>query len=231
MNRAAMRTRFHRTLGGALLNDPDFTDADVNEALNRAHQYTIPDRVAGEITEGIWIFDTRASQEFYSYGPEATEDLPNAAEVLADGAGTRLEEGQNKRVHSLKDEIIRDDTPIRFFTRQTPFWWWFRPNQSGTATPYAALAKGYELQLRTVPDKAYRMQAVARLYPVALTDVGLNDDTRALASVYLAAYEVASEMGLSGFAAKNDGLAHEKIQQLRGRSYGRPRTRPIRRSF
>lgn len=194
-----------------LLAVATFDDALVDEYLNGAHRFTIPTEVPGDITEGIWQFETVAGQAIYPFRPSG--DDPEV------------------HVHSLDGHIFIDDYEIATYRNPERFWYYERPEDTAEARPTSALIHAEQLELKNVPDAAYTVRAPGQLYPDALTEAGIDYRPRALAIVCAAAMEAAHRYNHGDLAAGLEGELGIHLDRCRVQSLATPRRRQLRRSF
>ncbi len=169
MDRAKMRERYRKLLGGLADND---TDQSVNEALNDAYQYGLPSAVGGPLSEGTWTLTTVASQESY----------PIPAYVIAPREG-----------------ITVDDYKVQYFARSDEFWTRYRRGDTGEGIPRAALFYGSTVTLRPVPSAVFSIHIPARMGPATQLEQdtdAIDDFNHAMAVVCLAAQEFVADEDL-----------------------------------
>lgn len=206
---ARMRDEFRDRVPDLLASDA-FSDALVDEFLNGAHRFTVPTEVPGDIREGVWTFETTTGTSIYPFRPS---------------------DAASQHVMALNGPVFVDDFQIGSFRIPEWFWYYERPEDTRQSRPYSALIYGEQLELRPIPDAGYTIRAPGKLFPDALTDDGINERPRALATVCLAAFEAASRYNHHDLAREIEAEAGTHLDRTRTIALGTPRTRVPRRSF
>ena len=189
-----------------------YTDGQLDQYLNRAHRYTIPELVPGDMNRAVWEFETVPGPTEYNFNYWVYENYGTA-------------------VHSLAGPIFVDDYQINTYRHPERFWYWNRPEDTSQARPSAALILSYGVELRPTPNAAYTFRAPCKLYPAALTDAGLNHGTKAVATVCAAAAELAGDLGLTDLVRELEAEMNHSREGVIARALATTRRRILKRSF
>lgn len=203
MDLVSMRAAFRRRSAGLASS---LTDGEVDGALNRMYQHRLPDRVPGQLTDGVWTFTQLAGV--------ATQAFPSFVWGVRPGI----------RIGSIF---------LEWFTRRQEFEARYDPTDTAMGTPAAVLVEGRALQLHPIPDAEVVVAAPARLYPTnaagdalaTLPATGIAHDGHANAVVWLGVQEFADDHDLGVLAERARMRADGLISLLVGRELARSRER------
>jgi hypothetical protein len=195
MDKVAMREKFSKRAAG-LANDLD--SAGIDLYLDAAFQYGVAAEVSGSLVEGIWEFDTVASQDYIDYESHVYEVRKGCRR-----AGTLISE--YRRVEVFKNEQDQD---------------------ASEGAPQAVLFYGRQAIFAPVPDAVYAITVPARLYPEeGLTSAGLENHNHAMAVICEAIVELAEDFSKDPLKQRAEASLAKYLRRLRGPSNSRTKER------
>lgn len=199
-----MRLRVRRNLGDQA---QEFSTADVDSALNRAHRWDVPDAVgAGILTDVQGQFATGIGEV------ELDEQTRSVQPLLDRGGMPYLIMGPESAVPTIASSSRA--VPITFDAAR--FWEEYRRHDDDTlGTPSGVLIEGRKILCRPFPDQDFLFWLRIEKYDDELTGSGVDYGPRALADVYGAVLELARESGYDFIVAATQPLFDAKIMQIK----------------
>jgi hypothetical protein len=211
-----MRTRFTEHVSD-LSND--LADADIDEYLNRAYQYTIPADVGGEFSEGFWKLTTVIGTDTYVYGANIIAQNGEAAWINSYYDAVPA-------IQSIAQQFLDVETDRAVFQHSD------RTDPPVSGRPTSILFYGREVTLSHTPDLAYVIKVPCRAGPEdPLDSLGIPNDIHAMASVTAAALEFLAEAEDEDGAMREQALYESYRSRLNVYAQARPNSRRRKRSF
>lgn len=188
MNLAQMRASLAAKVG---LGESDFSEADLDRALNQIWRYAIPDRLSGATVRGLRTFATVAGQDTYDL------DVVFPGEIRAAQCPVVLATGR-----------------LAFYSDPAAFWADYDAADTAQGTPTGVLASGRRLVLRPTPNAVLSVYVQCLSYRAALTADGIADDREAGVVLAGAAELVALDLGMDDIASRMNARHETGIGQL-----------------
>lgn len=205
MDQASMRTLF-----GQLVGMPGVLEGtEIDEYLNRAWQYELPDRIGGNFREATYSWTLVAAKE--SYNLDTSDDV---------GSGVFGRIRQPKASLAIRGQT----TPLVYFDDEGLFWSTYDRTSTAQGEPRSVLWFGRDLVFRPVPVGGEIIDVPCSAYPLELDDNGVQNGNHAVAAVRLAARQYALDFDLDERLVKLQAAMQDSLDLIRGQQHSRPKS-------